>query len=452
MKIHFNKLNIIKISVLIGILVSVLSCDKNENTGPNVDYSVALPRYFSFDTLERQYKTYNQFIYNIMKSAYLWNDQVPQIDYTQAKYTNDNGEALLRELAYKKLDKFSFIVDKESNDAFFEEGQSNGDKGISYGADNALRIAFVYPGSPADMAGIYRGMKVERLNGKDAIAAVNDESIYDILDEKTIEFDLVDSLGRSKTISVSDGSYKLKTVPTYKVVQSGGKKIGYVLFTSFLSTSEAELKEAFSSFKNNKIDELVVDLRYNGGGYVYISAILAAMIGGNKVKDKVFCEFKYNKMVTKEYLNNEREVYGFEEVDESVDIDRVFFITSEGTASASELTINSLKPYLDVKLIGDNTFGKPVGFPGFGYKDKVLYAVMFSTVNADGEGDYYNGIRPNRYAIDDFSHQLGDIKEKRFSEAINYINNGTFASGSREEFIQQKYIQLYGISAIRGTR
>ena len=449
-KIFQTTMKAIKIAITIGLIITgICACKKTETT-PGTDYSVTGPKYQSLDTLERQYSSLNNCIYNVMKSWYLWNDKTPTVDYNNSKYNDPN--VLLNDMKYQALDRYSFILDASTSSAFFEGGQ-NGDKGIDFALEDeyAIKVSFVYPNSPAANAGIYRGMKMTKINSKDALSAFNDQSIYTDLQQSTISFEFEDTLGKTNTYSVSNGVYTIKTVPVKKIIIQNGRKIGYLVFTSFIGTAKQELDDAFTYFQDNGIDELVLDLRYNGGGYVYIANQLAAEIGGDKVKNKVFAKYTFNAELNKQ-LSTEAKTEMFNAVTSKLNIKRVFIIMSKNTASASELVINGLKPYMDVKTIGYYSYGKPVGFPGYGYKDKVIYAVTFSTVNAWGEGDYYHGIIPDKLSRDGLRYPLGDVRENRLADALFYIKNENFnTSLARSEEVTGKFFEKKGLNAVSGT-
>jgi C-terminal processing protease CtpA/Prc len=431
-----------RILVLVGIILFI-SC-KKDNPAPSTDYTIKDPIYS--DTLERQYSSFNQAIYNLMKTIYLWNDKVPQIDYNASRYS-ENPDLLLEDLKYTTLDKFSFVSDKTTTDQLFEEGKETG-LGVGFDLLNeiTLKISIVYPGSPAEAAGLYRGMTVKKLNDVEVIGAINDGSIYNVLNTSTIKFEVLDTTGKSKTISVTAAQFTLKTVVKKSIINQNGKKIGYLMFNSFLGTSENELKEAFSFFNSNNIDELVLDLRYNGGGYVDVAQQLAALIGGTRVNGKTFIKYLFN-----ERLKSENVTTTFTAENDALNLSRVFIISSKQTASASEIVINSLKPYLDVKVIGFPSYGKPVGFIGWGYKDKYVFPVMFKSANANDESDYFNGIVPDQYSLDGLNYDLGDVRENRLADALYYIKNGSFQSSARIGSETERPIIPFGLKSAIGT-
>ena len=172
--------------------------------------------------------------------------------------------------------------------------------------------------------------------------------------------------------------------------------------------------------------ELIVDLRYNGGGSISVARDLASMIGGIELAGRVFTHLRYN---AKHPENNT--VYAFSSSSSELPaaplngLNRVIFITAEGTASASELVINGLIPHKNVIQIGATTFGKPYGFLPVDACGLTYNAVSFETVNALGMGRYDSGLAPTCEVPDDLDHQLGDPAEARLASALHYIKTGS---------------------------
>jgi len=196
------------------------------------------------------------------------------------------------------------------------------------------------------------------------------------------------------------------------------KKIGYMVFNSFINPSVAELDQCFTKFKNSNVNELIVDLRYNGGGSVDVSKKLADLIGGTAANGGVYATYKHNNKHSE--LNKS---INFQTYSNSLSLSRVLFITTHGTASASELVINGLKPFMPVFLIGSTTHGKPVGMYTFTYKefDWAFVPICFSMKNANNVGDYFDGLSVDVAAVDDYTLPFGDYNESSFAAALGYL-------------------------------
>ncbi len=209
------------------------------------------------------------------------------------------------------------------------------------------------------------------------------------------------------------------------ILNDGGRQIGYINLRTFIVRNAADqLRDAFADFDAQGVTELVIDLRYNGGGLVSVADTFGDLLGANRVgqiwSETVYRASQSQENSTRRFLNEMN----------AIQPTKIAFIVRDGTASASELLINSMLPYLNsdsIALIGENTFGKPVGQDGFDLTacDLRIRAVTFKTVNADGEGDYFNGLAstvPNTcLAEDDITAPLGDPDEASIATALDFL-------------------------------
>ncbi len=360
-----------------------------------------------------------EFVFQMMTSSYLWYDRVPNVDY--ASYTSP--EKLLDDLMYKELDKWSYITSVEEYESFFEEGKYIGvGFGFTFDLNNEIKITFVYENSPADEAGLMRGDRILAINRKSSEEIENNDLWDTIFGEDEIgillKLEVEDYNGTIKEYFLTKESVTINTVLHHDILNLNGLQIGYLVFKSFLETSREELKVVFNDFKNQEIDELIIDLRYNGGGRIYISSYLAGLIKGTFTNDQIFTNIVHNK----NFSEWNSTIY-FNEQEQDLNLNRVFIITTESTCSASELLINGLQPYLNVIQIGDTTCGKPVGMYGYDLGEKHLSAIEFETVNNENEGGYFDGLSPTCSSNDDLDKMLGDTEEASLEEALYYILN-----------------------------
>ncbi|AOL22711.1 Peptidase family S41 [Erythrobacter litoralis] len=209
-----------------------------------------------------------------------------------------------------------------------------------------------------------------------------------------------------------------------QIIQDGAKKVGYLNLRTFIvRDASAQLEDAFDLFRGEGVTELIIDFRYNGGGLVDVADTLGDLLGRGRVGDV----WSRTVLRPSKSADNETEFFDFE--DEAIQPTKIAFIGRGGTASASELVINSMVPYLgnNVALVGTNTFGKPVGQFGFDLErcDLRVRAVTFKTVNADDEGDYFSGLAstvPNTCAApDDIFEPLGDPAEDSVAAALDFL-------------------------------
>ncbi len=358
---------------------------------------------------------------------------------------------------YAGTAKYSFI---DQGQVATSLGGTNGDYGFSaiYNTTTDLRIKYVYPGSPADKAGVVRGYQIVSIKN---VASVNYDTSNGnapqdlnnaIFSSSTITITLQKPDNTTFNVTLNTANYTVVPVLKSKVLDLGnGKKMGYMVFNSFTDlngNAKTYLNAAFASFTAAGITDLVVDLRYNGGGSVETSAYLANLIvPAAKTNTPMFTYYYNDKLQNDKYPllakkyklapgdfkpanTNNQPIFSKAG---SLNINRVFFIVTGNTASASELTINNLIPEMNVQLIGTPTYGKPVGFFAIPIGAYQLYTPEFETRNSANQGGYYSGMTPGSatypgvQASDDVTHDFGDVNEALLARAINYATKGTYA-------------------------
>ena len=396
--------------VLGGLLTNSAGCSDPVMVDPPDDCTIA---------------SQNAYVLEVMKHSYLWNQEVPDIDLASYEEPRD----VLADLRYSEIDRWSRVADKVQSDALFEKGKT-----ISYGFshkrddDGKIRISFVYADSPADNAGLRRGDEILEIN-RLSISEIDAGGLWgDMFGPRelgvTVDLQIAEGDG-IRDVKLAREWIKIVTVPTSTIIQRSGRKIGYLYFTSFVDTAIPELDEAVARFNDADVDELVVDLRYNGGGRLSVARHLASLIAGDASKRR---EIAYHVQYNDD-LSSENENYKLERLSHALHVKRVYFITTGRTLSASELVINSVRPYVDTYVIGGTTGGKPVGMRSFDFCDKILYPITFRLVNVDGETDYYDGLAPDCVADDDLLNQLGAPSESSLAAALELIEDGTCESG-----------------------
>jgi carboxyl-terminal processing protease len=205
---------------------------------------------------------------------------------------------------------------------------------------------------------------------------------------------------------------------------------GHLVFESFILPSKAELETAFSFFKANNVTDLILDLRYNSGGYLNIAQQLASYIAGDSKTNIVFAKLSYN-----DKSQSANSTFPFLKTLYPLSLSRLVVITTRLTASASEAVMNGLDPHLNLVSIGDTTLGKPMGMNGWECKKKYYFwPVTFKIVNSVNEGEYYDGIVPSHIATDDITHDFGDRNEECLKEAISWLQTGLFSSKGAADF------------------
>jgi len=366
------------------------------------------------------------FVRDALQSYYYWYKELPNPD--PASFSSP--EAYLEAVRYRALDSsFSYITAKASSEAFYSESQFIG-FGIStlVTGELEMRLAQVFPGGPAADAGMDRGDYLVALGGRAVADLMRTGEINTVFGPEQIGYSLEfvwrSPRGGERRATLSKRLVTIPTVSQTAVLDAGRSQVGYIHFRNFVQPSVEALNAAFTQVRDAGATDLVLDLRYNGGGLVSVAQHLAGLIGGDPLVGQVFVQFTHNDKQT-----SRNTAYKFEAKPQALAVTRLVVIATRGSASASEAVINGLRPYMDVKVVGDATYGKPVGQYGFDFCEKVLYPVSFLVTNARGEADYFNGIPADCAAADDVDHALASPQEASLSEALYVLRTGR-CSGS----------------------
>ena len=372
------------------------------------------------------------FVWKGLNLYYLWQADVPNL--ADSKFKNQaelnsflgiypKPENLFEALRVdKSIDKFSWMVD----DYLELEGQLQGttnnngvEFGLSYKASGSNEIIgwvrYIIPNSNASTKDIKRGDVFYGVNGTQLTASNYQALLFGSNNDYILN--LADINGGSftpngKTVALTKTVLDENPIFLNKVIISGTHKIGYLMYNGFYANYDTDLNNAFGTLKSQGITDFVLDLRYNSGGSVQTATRLASMITGSYT-GQVFAKQQWNAKIESYFAANDPEsLKNFftnkieTTVINSVGMTKIYILTSKSSASASELVINGLKPYLTVVQIGDVTTGKNVGSvtlydsPTFG-KDKrnpnhryAMQPIVLKIVNAAGFGDYESGLEP----------------------------------------------------------
>jgi carboxyl-terminal processing protease len=399
--------------ILFLVIVGFISCKKE------------IPRSIIAPTVDEKARDY---LYDAMNEVYLWYNLMPVV----VKTDYIDPYELLDAMMYKTLDRWSFV---ETYNQFQTQNQGGFvGHGISMGLDltkSNVRIAQIYKRSPLYDKGVRRGWIIKKLNGTDlAQVFINkDTAAYNHLIGRsqagiTNTFLFQTPSGKDSTITSTKVSFTLNTVILSDTLHLKSGITGHLVFDQFIPRSNHELDSAFTFFKQNNVTDLIVDLRYNGGGDLSVLINLASYIAGASKFNTPFLKLSYN-----DKNSAYDKTYNFNTVSSSLNIKKLVVITTRETASASEDLINGLKPVLDVRCIGDTTNGKPVGMIGIQYKtDYMFFPITFSLVNSSDQGGFYAGFVPDKYVPDDISHDWKDRQESCLAEAIYYMEHGNVSA------------------------
>ena len=383
-----------------------------------------------------------QFVRDVLNEWYLFPAEL-DTSVNAANFTDVQGyiDALVAPARANSKDRFfTYITSIAEENAFFASGSSAG-FGIRLGYDTGANRVFVieaFESGPAFPFGFDRGVELLSVGTSASnlqtisslMASGGPQAVINALGESTAGltrvFSIRDVGGATRQVSVSKADFSIDPVSDRygaRIINDGGKQVGYINLRTFISSADPDLRTAFSNFRAQGVTEVIVDFRYNGGGLVSIAELMGDLLGGGNVGQV------YSRTTLRASKSSQNETDLFGSQPQSIAATKIAFIGRGGTASASELVTNAFIPYLgnNMALVGANTFGKPVGQFGFDLAacDDRLRAVTFRTENASGQGDYYTGLAsvvPNTCrASDDISAQLGDPAEASIAAALDFL-------------------------------
>lgn len=360
-----------------------------------------------------------QFVLDFMRAWYLWNDLLPAVVDINAYSSPEELLAFLTTV--QPLDDFSFINSLVADQQFFGEGKFEGfGFGTLFVAADDLRLTRVFVDSPANAAGLARGQRILELNGRTIAAIEAAEGVGAVFDTSPLSFTMREPNNNEFTVSITQGIVTIDPVPQSRIIPVAGTPgVGYMEFAQFISTADPKFDTVFGQFSTVGITDVIIDMRFNGGGLVNTAELLGDYLGGSVAQNLVFSKTLFN---ADRASNNTQEF--FELRANSLGLSRLIIIASQGTASASELVTNSMEPHVEVTIVGDRTFGKPVGQIGVEFCEKVLRPTAFQTVNANDFGDYFGGLPADCTVADDLEIAVGADNDPNVGAALTYLQTG----------------------------
>jgi carboxyl-terminal processing protease len=342
--------------------------------------------------------------------------------FTALQYITDSAE-----LDY---DRFSRRETDESFNRFFGDGNTLGYgvsvAGLEVGTDGSkpLYVRYVEPASPAAAQGVARGDQVLSLNGRSAASVISSEDFSALTANaagETLSL-VLQRNGVQRTVSLTAAVFALTPVRNAAVLTtSGGRKLGYLLVNNMVSQALAPMEAAFAQFKAAGVSDVVLDLRYNGGGLVSTGATLASYIAGTRGNGLSYAKLRFNDK--RAAANNSN--YAFEAKPQSLNLPRVFVLQGRRTCSASEQVVNGLQGAgLQVVTVGENTCGKPVGFLPTSYCKYTYSVVSFDSVNHVNKGSYFKGLAATCPVTEDFQLNQGSADDPLLDNARFYADTG----------------------------
>lgn len=409
----------------------------------------------------------NEFIYEGLRSEYLWENTINwnAIDFKKEK----DSHAFFKRLIYKD-DRWTSLTDNA-------EAWNQGFAGISttYGFDLRFSyigqtdelvaiVRYVYPGTPADRAGIRRGDLLLKLNG----GPITVKNYADFYDKPTIVVNkgiLKDKTLTAEPVGVAMTAVEMYQDPILKdtVINKDGHRVGYLCYSDYTERSTAELIKVFTRFKTAGVTDVVLDLRYNGGGYVSTARALCSILAPEAAMKKkerfLFKLWNENYMSYWKSKGRNDELYEtfVDTLGINMNLNRLYILTGKGTASASELTLTGLTPYMDVVQIGDTTHGKFCGgivlMPKHLWWDKSasyyqeiknwgMYVMIYKFSNKRND-EFPRGFAP-KYVVKEYLLELypfGDERDPLLGKALELIT-GKQVAKARSRRIQPALREL----------
>lgn len=430
----------------------------------------------------------NDFVWKGMNLYYLWQNDVPNLSDSRFSGQDDlnnflsgysNPSDLFNSLRVdNSIDRFSVIY----SDYNVLEGILSGnttDNGMDYGlkrkngstTDIFGWVRYVLPNSDAAAKNVQRGMLFYGINGT-PLTATNYKSLFanSTYTINLADYDSGTITPNGQSITLTKSAIGENPVYATNVFTQGSKKIGYLMYNGFFSGYESQLNNAFGQLKSQNVTDLILDLRYNSGGSIATASRLASMITG-QFAGQLFAKQQWNAKLEdywsqnnpNQFLTNFVTTIGNGSAINSLNLNKIYILTSQSTASASELVINGLKPYINVVQIGDVTIGKNVGsvtlydsptFSKTNVNPNHKYAmqpIVLKTVNASGFGDYQTGLVPN-FTFEEILvnlGQLGNETEPMLSYALNLISTGNKTNRQNQSQVFENFSDSKNLDPIR---
>ncbi|WP_296943041.1 S41 family peptidase [uncultured Massilia sp.] len=380
---------------------------------------------------------------------YLWYNEIPSTvrmaDYTDAISYFGALKTPGLTPSGKAKDRFHFTYTTAEWDALNRAGEEVG-YGLTWSRNattppRTWLAAIVEPGSPAALAGVRRGDMLVAVDGIDFVNTATTDGVArlnaGLFPKGAGEAHRLTIRRGSDTFDVGLNAAVVASasVKNAKVIDTPTGRVGYLIFDDFNAVAEKQLIDAFVMFKAQAVSDLVIDMRYNGGGLLYIASELAYMVSGPTTAGKTFERLQYNDKTAPEApIPFRNTAYGFASPNPapagqalpSLGLKRVTVLATSGTCSASEAVINGLRGVdVQVDIIGGQTCGKPYGFTPVDNCGTTYFSIEFQGVNAKGFGDFADGFAPTCTVADDLSRAQGDTAEGLLAAALNYRASGT---------------------------
>lgn len=385
----------------------------------------------------------NRWLQQYFRDTYFWADLSPNPDPSSYASVGGYFEALLSPgSAVFPADRYSGFSDTVEYNQYFRAGETFA-FGVTVAGREVLNqpsqplwVRYVDPNSPAAQVGVQRGDRVLSLNGvrtQDVIAKDDFSALVANDDNPLLRLE-VERSGQRLFFEVKAVVYEVSTVPSWGLrVSPSGRRAAYVMVQTMLDQALEPLKAAFMEMRQAGVDAVVLDLRYNAGGFVSVATELASYAAGSRAVGQIFAQLRHRPGQSR--LDQS---FRFSNPAQWSGVSKVYVLQGMRSCSASEQLVYGLRGVgLEVVTIGDTTCGKPVGFVSEDYCGKTYNVVSFESVNARGEGRYFNGIPANCPVPEQWPSTLGSTDEALFAAALTHIDTGRCPVASASQSIRQ---------------
>jgi carboxyl-terminal processing protease len=404
-----------------------------------------------------------RWVRSYVNEAYLWYREVPSVNTADANFNlasvPDSLDNYLQALKTRATTSSGKLKDEFSFTYPTLEWEQLSGSGIvaGFGAEwisgsrtppRNVRVAYVDPGTPAAAAGVTRGLRVVSVNNvsiddnTDAGIDVINEVLGSPQNGQRYTFVFQDASGVQRTVAMTAAQVTKTPVQNVSTINTASGRVGYMTFNDHILPAESQLAAAFTQIASQGVNDLVLDLRYNGGGALYIAAQVGYMVAGStRTLNKTFERFQFNDKRTADTNDPENNFQFFNVTSgeagsgttantplPTLNLNRVYVLASPGTCSASEAIVNGLRGVgVEIILVGGTTCGKPYGFTAKDNCGISYFPIEFKGVNQLGFGDYADGFAPTATCTvpDDFTKALGDSTEGMLAAALNHRATGS---------------------------
>jgi hypothetical protein len=376
-----------------------------------------------------------------MEDRYLYVDRMPKADLSGLTA----AEQALDALRVDPPDRFSYVDARSRYDGFFDEGRALG-LGIGLRLlDDTLVLRFVQPDSPAGRAGLARGDRVVAIDGVAIDALVAEGLLEEALGptEPGVTLRLAVERGNERReLRLTKDWYTVAPILARRTIERDGRRIGYVALYTFTEPTRAAWAETLAVLQTEGVRELVVDLRDNGGGRLFVAAEVAGSLAPPEAVGETFATLVHNARRTRDDMTIAVPAHP-----STGAFEKVAWLVSDASCSASEVLVAGLRPFRGDALIGTATCGKPVGFEPQVRDDLVLSAVSFAARNRDGLGDWFDGLAPTCTVSAEPYLPYGDDADPRLAEALRWLESGACSAAPDARTAALKSIGLQTLRA-----